>query len=888
MIFSLPPDHRAAIQDPCTWADNPFIKREARRDRKRRQLPKTLLWMAVLMMVMGGGLFYGLDTALKQFHTVPWWLGGDPLLALFIIVSGLHIWFITFTAQRGTLLLFAQEANASTLMHLMMVPATRFQIVLQTAVYPWLSAMRIALLLLPFYVFMVALERVTWTELFCLYLFFAGTAVSFPVLRKPGVGDSAPTLPTQQPKLQNTTASAFSGTEAQNARANQNAQTGSGGWSMMAFFMPMTIAMFGFAMGRGAAGMHAILGPYFPDSILSLMPASMIAWPFLIARSMTTPFAWFGLHIWPIVFCVPLTVLQRYLSAVRTAEFLQVGTYRDLAGLPTYVMRRKAEAFYRSAVSIALIGYAWKWMVTNGSIILLPASKIRSSPGLPTFLYILMCLAGLTVLNRASEAVTWIRADHVRKTRLAQRAIKPLRILWYCCMPAIGAFGTFALCSVLSGLNPFRSDCVAVLVPMICMMAAGGLISFGVDAAMGTFSAIPRLLLMIASVGAWNSYHIEAARWLGLLSPTLGFASLSQYAQSGLKGFYGTFTWVHFASALLGLGVLLSTIGLLRLRALMGKEIEGGEDAILDPTIYGSEVFRDEAAIALDATAKEDTPLALAIIKVVQKSCDNAVAVKELRARLRGRMGSNGIRNLLVLMAVLTVGLFQLPAFPETIGGYFASALYGTIVNPGIQIISEITVCWYMVLVGICAFAGFGATRLFTVEREKSTLGFILLTPMTVGSIVRGKFSGFILATVASILVLFVWTFILSLCIIPGAGFLALLVWLAISAGSILLFCAVTSACLSFGALISKFTINPGVWRFSFAIGIQIFIQSLRFIIPWLNTFFIDLGITPRDGLIIFTSVSIATILLAYIASVWSIGRFRKGDLKFAESRKEN
>ena len=683
MQYRLPLDHQNALRDVCTWLDNPFVKRESRRDRKRKQLPKSLIGLALVMLILGGGLLYGLATANKQFHGVPWWLGGDPILALFMIASGLHVWFIMGTAQRGTLLLFAQEANGSTLMHLLMVPASRFQLVLQTALYPWLSGMRMALLLLPFYIVCVALQKVTWIELFCMYLFFSAAALSFPLLRKPGIGDTAPSLPTQQTTLnsqQAPTAGAFASTDAQNARAAQQGGTGAGGWSIMAFMVPMAISMFAFAAGRGAPGMYMLLSKYVPDNIIQIMPASMISWPLLIARLLISPLAWFGFHIWPIVFCVPLTLVQRYMMAVRTAEFLQVGTYRDLATLPTYVYRRRLEAWYRGAVTFAAIGYLWKWLVVNGGIAwLLPVQMSAKNTGLTSFLYVILCLSGYTVLSRITEYYGWARSNQQKKSRLALRAINTNRSIRYILLPLVSTIAFYFVCCALAFTNPLPRECQILGGQMLCLIAASALIGAGADAALGGYSTIPKLIWCIATVAAYNSYGFVWAKWLGTLSPLLGFASISQATHTSLSSFFQNTQWWHFAAAQSAVGFLLAGVGYLRTRRVPALDPEYVPDTELDPTIYGTEVFRDELTIAMEGATRTETPFALAVIAFVQRFADNAVAIKELRSRLRGRLSSSTIRNATAGLVIASVAMFQFPEFPSNIGEALADGLYGTI-----------------------------------------------------------------------------------------------------------------------------------------------------------------------------------------------------------------
>jgi ABC-type transport system involved in multi-copper enzyme maturation permease subunit len=776
----------------------------------------------------------------------------------------------------------------------LMVPSTRFQIVLQTAVYPWLAAMRVAILLLPFYILCVALEKVNWSELFFLYLFYAGIAVSFPVLRKPGLGDTAPSLPSAQPGLNTQTTQAnvaLGSPEAQNLRSAQQSGSGNGGMSMMAFMMPMCICMFAFAAGRGPAGMYTQLSRYFPDNIIQIMPASLISWPLIIARMMAAPLQWFSFHLWPIVFIVPLTILQRYISAIRTAEFLQVGNYRDLAGLSTYVMRRKLEIWYRASVGLAFAGYLWKWLILDATLApILGRNGNLAVQAQAALLYIVLCISGYALLSRITEAASWQRLNRAPKTRLAIRKTATVRTLVYVVTPLISNLGFYLVCCVLALTNPFPPAVAAVAGKMLVLIAAACAIGIGSDAMLGGWSAMPKLLWCIAAVSGFNAYGLVIFKWLGMLSPLLGFAYISSATQSSLSNFYAHTSWWQFASMQMGVGLLMTAVGFVRLKSIAAsaKLAESQDLPELDPTVFGAEVFRDEAAISAEGAAKTESPLALAIIRLAQRSGDNAVAIKELRTRLRGRLTGKLVKASVITLAIGTVAMFQFPEFPDTLGDAIANGLYGNISQPAFKILADINACFYIVLGFLCLLGGFMATRLFSVEKEKSTLGFILLTPMTIGAIVRGKFTGYLISASMAALLLMTWTLGISFAIVPAAGPRALLMWAAVCGASMLLLCTITALSLCAGAVMSRFTTNNNFWRVGFAVGIQVLLQSSRFIIRPIYKFLVDAGITAEDCMKFALSGAAAGLLISYLLTVWAIGRYRKGDLKFAESRKEN
>src|SRR5579872_933073 len=100
MLRLFTPDHDRALNDAQTWYDNPFVQRDARRDRKRRQVTKTLAWMSLLLFLLCTPAVFGLETLIARYSRTPWFLGGDLFTSLLILISGIHIWYIAGAAQR--------------------------------------------------------------------------------------------------------------------------------------------------------------------------------------------------------------------------------------------------------------------------------------------------------------------------------------------------------------------------------------------------------------------------------------------------------------------------------------------------------------------------------------------------------------------------------------------------------------------------------------------------------------------------------------------------------------------------------------------------------------------------------------------------------------------
>lgn len=370
-------NHLEVLFDTLTWRDNPFIRRDARRDAKRKQPWKSLLWMCGTLLVLGGLGVWGMNWALGQNRGFPWFLGGDIGTAFCILLCGIHVWFVMGAAQKPTLTLLAQEVSHNTFPYLLMLPLPTFQWLIQSAVYPWLSAMRVAVLLLPLYALCVGLGGISWGDLVMLYFVFAMLAVSIPAWRKPARSDTvasgvAQTTPTTQNT--NTLGTFGAAQQQQNAATTQGtAGTSGGGWTAF-LFVPMFFGMIiAFGGGRNAGSLYFAVKRYIPDDILLLMPSSILSWPLIIARSLVTGFDWFGIPLWPLPFVLVGFQISRYTQVVRSTEFLQVGAYRDLPEVETYRPRRRLESALRIGQAFVFTGYIWKWScgtVASGALLL--------------------------------------------------------------------------------------------------------------------------------------------------------------------------------------------------------------------------------------------------------------------------------------------------------------------------------------------------------------------------------------------------------------------------------------------------------------------------------------------------------------------------------------
>src|SRR5947199_10259567 len=132
MGLLLSPDHTATLTDPQTWKDNPFVTRDQRRDIKKKQPFVSFCWMCGILMLVVPWAAAVLWSVMTAMGGLPLFVSGDLGTGLCIIVSGIHVWFISGAARKHANRMFTEESNQNTLSSLLLLPVSPFQILLQT------------------------------------------------------------------------------------------------------------------------------------------------------------------------------------------------------------------------------------------------------------------------------------------------------------------------------------------------------------------------------------------------------------------------------------------------------------------------------------------------------------------------------------------------------------------------------------------------------------------------------------------------------------------------------------------------------------------------------------------------------------------------------------
>lgn len=892
----LSPLHQIALTDVQNWRDNPFVARERRRDVKRRQPTKLFAWMAGTLLILGGLGLWGIRAMMGSRIHIPWFIGGDVATALCILLVGLHAPFIASSAQTRATLLLAQEAHRDTLSSLLLLPMSPFHMLVQTAIYPWLFGMRTALVLLPLYVFFVALNGISWLDLLMLYLVFAMIAVAFPLWRRPMLSETALVVAPTQASLgaQANLAQTAMGTNQTAATPGAQATVAGGGnangsWVALVYMLPMFLTFFAFVSARGPAGIHDVLSVYFPEPLLRLMMPSILSWPLLIARGLITPLDWFGWHVPPLPFVLIFFCANRYLQLVRTSEFLGVGTYRDLAQQPTYLPRRRVEGALRIAQLFVLTGYLWIWMVTNGGLRFLVQQSAKTSPaaaGLTGFVYLLVFATILRGLYRTAQLGNWQRG--VKAARLAVRSVSLKAAARYLAEPFVFCALFLMACALIARVNPMTPFLWTLTGQMLAIGLAGMLLNYGTSRLVGQFTSLLALALMISWVVLLSGYNILLVRPLAYFSATLGLVFLNHAPWNQIGPLFEPNTvWWRWPLECGCVGLIL-TLTAVAMRIHVSAVLpENVVPTVLDPTRVGEEAFADPPVTLKGERPKlADTPLVLRLIETLQRFWDNAVLVKELRVRLRGKLELASVRAIAIILLVVTITGYQgLPAIPELFGGVLSRALFGQDTIGG-----AILSCFYLVLLLRALIGGFVTFQAFMVERDKSTLGFVLMTPMSATSIVMGKMAGMLMPGAIFLASLGVWTLILSLVNLPTLGLITLEIWGGMMLSAVMLIVTFGMLSLALASIFPKIPMQYAgcVWAALIQVLIQGTVHLGRYIGPFLVSLTETLGLS---GITLWGAGIVLAALVTLVAGLVAVGgvrRMRSKDLTFAASKREN
>ncbi len=874
MIQIINPEHKAVLFDLETWSDNPFIHRDARRDAKRSQPLRSILWLCGVLTIFCFSELWGLNRLHIAHLDHIWVIGGDPITALVAVFCGIHMLFIIGSVQKLTLRMIASEISQNTFPSLILLPISPFQMVLQSCCYPWLAGMRMALVLLPVYIFFVGLGGLSWLDLWMLYLVFALVSFSVPRWNKPALGDSSG----QTPEV---------GSQQIGVLLRQNIQSSQpaggvpvfGQWLSTAMMVPFLAVPLTGSM-QGISG----LARYVPESLLNISLLSFLSWPLMAARGFITPFDWFGHPVYPVVFCLIFFVLSRYCQIVKVVEYLQSGRYSDLSDQNTYHDRQNLEGLIKLGSALVLIGYLWKWGVADGGLRFISASQVGPLAGQEGMLLLIL---GVTMwqrcLSRAGSLGTWLRESSLQGRKSVLKQVSFKSALRYLLLPIVSGVLLYTICCLFAISAPFPGGFGILCLKVILIGLAGMLLHFGSKIALGSILSLLGYLFLPAVVMRPQQFHM-----LGYFSPALGMISLANqnlfHASQILSPGDFWWKWVVYPAVP---GLLLAVAGIVIASRSVRSQTAKISPILRDPTQVGSEVYLDIQTSETAAASKEDTPIGLQIIHTIQKLSDNAVLCKQLRTGLRGKLSAHAMQKSLLVFAGITAAAWLfVPQLPIVFGSSLANMLYGSTFSfrygSSHDIAGGVMGTWY---IGGLFTAGISSLAIlplvFAVEREKSTLDFLLTTPMSSASIVFGKASGLFITAGLGTWIISLWTMILSISFMTLIDPMRLLLgWLIMFGVTLLIVCTIGLFAIAVASIMPKLITIRGSAVFNmfviygFMFGPQV-LRAMNFqYLPFQDW-------TPSQIAAAVTIVLITLDSLFLLLSIWGVRRMRRADISF-------
>ena len=296
------------------------------------------------MLLVGGLALHTLyprlvQAALRNFGSPLNWQGW-----LFVTVSFVHVLLI-LGARQAFSPLFSLEAQRQTLPLLLLSPLRRAEMTWAMAVAPAAAALIVALSGLPVYLILREFGGCEWGDIGWLYVVFLLLAFDPPAYARPALGTDPPPIVTT----------------ARAARANR--QGGSNVLSSIPLFVFLVWIFGNWVRGMGGWGFHllSVLPPPVPSLLLILF-----AWPFCAAVALASPLPFFGGHLAPFWYVVPLAAAGWVGSALHTGAALSASDAADLRRLP---LQRRAKTWSRWTGRLGwfcALAFVWQPWVLGG------------------------------------------------------------------------------------------------------------------------------------------------------------------------------------------------------------------------------------------------------------------------------------------------------------------------------------------------------------------------------------------------------------------------------------------------------------------------------------------------------------------------------------------
>ncbi len=747
----LPSLYQRAFTDTLSLADNPIAVREMRRDHRRREpfllALITLLTLLTMLLLVMALVKWRLES-IGLRHGIPSWLGGSYGALLLASVSGIHVWFVMHASRRRTLYFFLQEYRQNTLPALLMTPVPPFQIILQAAVHPFLQGMLMAAAGLPFYAFACSLGGVRLLDIPMLYLFFAMVAFTPPRWFVP----------------------VFGGIEAeaiqkrkQGVKATSYTDALISWLIILTSLSPFTRWIFG---GFGMVNLLIILWQSLPRDLGLFLLAFPLTWVICAARWLYTPFPFYAFSLPPILLILPLYLLARTMRIWESSMYLRIGENEQMYALWDMPIYWRARAAHGILLAFTLLGLFWKPFVaselTSTMVSLLAKSPVLSLMGL---IWLGGWLAGLATWGRLRMLY---RPQVQQAVSLSQNseasggdasAIRRANVL-YLLTPFLAVFSLYTIACLLALRNPFPLPALRMWGQIALVVLVGTLLTYALaPRRTGAYVA----LLLIPLAGIFSPYPSLNAILSGLssLSPLTGILCLTPHTQriaskaaQNLSIQAVVPSWTSYLLWAAGL-----TLFCLFLRRQFQRNDATGRSR------EAAAAVSDEELTLKSGQEKKDYPAALRLIAWIQDRTDNPILIKEARVLFRGRLTPVDMALIGMLLTLLPLAAFYYADASRFFLEGMAKQFFGDSVAGYGTICGGLIAAAMLLMAAVCPFVGASVCGgAFGKERDKSTLGFVLVTPLTSQEILIGKLLGTLTPSLLTFVILVVW----SLPLLPG------------------------------------------------------------------------------------------------------------------------
>lgn len=765
----------ASLNSIFNPAENPIFLRHLRREAREKKPSEAAMKVGLLLCasLIGPLLIWRRNEAPE----VPAAFGGSIAALCAGLVILFHLIVVIHTSQTPSARVFFLEAAQQSLEQLLLAPMTRVELLLRMAAHPFTHSFLMALVGLPLYLLLVSMGGLTWFQVLVLYWFFA--LLCFCV---PGTSDLR-LARSRNPDEEVSSSVLAEMSSSRGARA--------GGWlgitALFVFIVPWLTTILGVFYLPGVASVVSLPDELAP-AFQSRSPGGL-NWPYWLVVALSAPFHSYGKPVPLIVFVTVCLLLNRFRQFVARAADLQTPRAHAVWLEPRERRLTFIDRLGSTICMVMLVGYVWAPLVKTGNLGVMVSGQAATDYARAGLFTLLVILAGWRGMRRGYE--------HIDAASLDRPAawLPPLRS--FAEGIALG-FTQYLLCCLLGGMSPFPASLAnqaARVLPVLAGMALllWGAVALG-KAAMrprpdedlepigftlrapiglflrqlrrrgGTrlfFDAVLIFAFWVYPIGILNEALDENATaslryavlfpWMGPL--TLALSAQSSWGPSPPSILLPDWSTVAIAQSLAGL-TLIGLAGAVRRRTQAQQDREITQRSTVEAArIAKTGPVAESPSPSTRKAGSWTHALVSRLSDWASRRWDNPVLIMEIlqRGRQRDWAVDLSVRSGIVgLVAMFT--LYD----PDVLGyGFSWTAMFFVYTEPANLILAyqqnRVAFMAALALIGaplwiLWWFGGSVIARecsqTFEKERARSTLDFLMVTPLSSESIVRAKLIG--------------------------------------------------------------------------------------------------------------------------------------------------